>query len=1208
MLTSQIWKGRASLMVGAGLSANAEPHVSGSKRLPLWKDLHQMLKKALYGNLEDNSISGADSFLKLAQEFRDYHGDVKLDEFIKSQIDTGAFDPSKYHKELLELEWSNVFTTNYDDLLERTRVFNRHYSLVRTVQEIASSSRPRIVKLHGSLPSGPFVFTEEDYRTYPKRFAPFVNMVQQAIVETTMCLIGFSGDDPNFLSWTGWVNDNLGKNRNPVFLIGDLQLSQSKRKYLESKFVFPLDFAPVIPETVHGEDRHRRAVEMFLSYVKYFSTIDDNDWPLVETNRDLPNDWVPVISVQKEKYHRKPLISLKDLEINDLPRLFEELKQERLTYPGWVAIPHKTRMKQIDKFINLMNAAARKLQNLERPADLLLTRELLWRLDVLLFPVPSELLPSFLAIVEHYDSSSGQGDGKDETEKSDWLSQDYSGMIFENWIQVLLSLMKATRVNGRETEFIKIQNELEPLINDHLDWEQRWFFEKAMFELHFLRITDLKRTLKRWPECSIPIWVSRKASLIALYGDVESAIELSATAVRLLSSEIHKTSAANSEASFVLATSRFIRSARDIMVQKDEFALKGIEPIDEMRGIFMDLQAEILESLEKELKAAEGLTIRFSLSVEKSLLYATEYVLLSEEGAVPLKLRFMNSIGAKANQGALQQLAEYFPVYAVLKSLQALDEKGIDELLSTQLLLNIRETELKTIAEAIFHYIESSLKEPIPHHRLHLANSMKVLSKICFRIGTQLTEKGLSLLVKTYYCETLNNMQNFPLRELNDCLFSLLEACDKHIALETIKKSLTSPLAKKGFTDIITIAAGARPELMRNMVFAESELGKLIELVNNNPASAMGRVATLMEFGKLESKGVFSELAQIFWRDLDQSMKPKSIKRLEKLFRIPEPSPGTACELVKKELLGRKIPSLWEKQENTINFREKGSSTLLWQLINSTKYPGLDEKTLKISWESDEAKIILCKLAHWWFSQRENLLCCLSSIGEEGIIRLFEDSSLLLLKETLKRVIMPFLGNDCDDSWTEITSILLDLQFDGIPILDAIPHYIRLGGRENYVMTELEKGLLSYDEEVALSAIQGVVEWARYYDNLSSIPVRLLRQLLSVAENRSGKVLCTSIQAITSLHDDFFAEKQYSKDLDGILYRARSSSSINSKYPKRLIDQAVEIAEAGSSLAMKMNQTADFKGTEIGQEVAAWKEFSESSIFPSVRNIWKDNY
>ena len=71
--------------------------------------------------------------------------------------------------------------------------------------------QPRIVKLHGSLPATfPLISTEEDYRTYPSKFAPFVNTVRQAMMETVLCLIGFSGDDPNFLHWSGWVRDNLG--------------------------------------------------------------------------------------------------------------------------------------------------------------------------------------------------------------------------------------------------------------------------------------------------------------------------------------------------------------------------------------------------------------------------------------------------------------------------------------------------------------------------------------------------------------------------------------------------------------------------------------------------------------------------------------------------------------------------------------------------------------------------------------------------------------------------------------------------------------------------------------------------------------------------------------------------------------------------------------------------------------------------------------
>jgi hypothetical protein len=42
-----------------------------------------------------------------------------------------------------------------------------------------------------------------------KNFAPFVNTVQQTLLEKSLCLIGFSGDDPNFLQWIGWIRDNF---------------------------------------------------------------------------------------------------------------------------------------------------------------------------------------------------------------------------------------------------------------------------------------------------------------------------------------------------------------------------------------------------------------------------------------------------------------------------------------------------------------------------------------------------------------------------------------------------------------------------------------------------------------------------------------------------------------------------------------------------------------------------------------------------------------------------------------------------------------------------------------------------------------------------------------------------------------------------------------------------------------------------------------
>ena len=109
---------------------------------------------------------------------------------------------------------ADVFTTNWDTLLEKAsrRVFDRTYDPVLCSADLATTVAPRIVKLHGSFPSSrPFVVTEEDYRTYPIRFAPLVNTVQQALMESIFLLVGFSGT--TLISSTGVVGSGTTSDR-----------------------------------------------------------------------------------------------------------------------------------------------------------------------------------------------------------------------------------------------------------------------------------------------------------------------------------------------------------------------------------------------------------------------------------------------------------------------------------------------------------------------------------------------------------------------------------------------------------------------------------------------------------------------------------------------------------------------------------------------------------------------------------------------------------------------------------------------------------------------------------------------------------------------------------------------------------------------------------------------------------------------------------
>lgn len=88
-------------------------------------------------------------------------------------------------------------------------------------------------------------------------------------MENTLVLLGFSGDDPNFLYWSGWVRDRLGAKAPLIYLVGALDLSSSKRKMLEGRGVQPIDLArldlfPTWPDTL----RDQNAIQWFLERLR----------------------------------------------------------------------------------------------------------------------------------------------------------------------------------------------------------------------------------------------------------------------------------------------------------------------------------------------------------------------------------------------------------------------------------------------------------------------------------------------------------------------------------------------------------------------------------------------------------------------------------------------------------------------------------------------------------------------------------------------------------------------------------------------------------------------------------------------------------------------------------------------------------------------------------------------------------------------------
>lgn len=233
--------GNAAVMIGAGFSRNAE----GGEQLKACPDLAAELWRELNPGKAMDGFSSA-LVTQLGEQYARVFSPPALENLLKRLIPDDKVNPGALHEQLLDLPWSEIFTTNYDTLVERAAegIVGRAHYTVTCREDIPQSKvlgRRRIVKLHGSFPSQrPFIFTEEEYRRYPERFAPFVNLVRQSLLENVFCLIGFSGEDPNFLHWIGWVRDMLDRHSLPIYLFVGSDLSLGQKKLLEARQVTPL--------------------------------------------------------------------------------------------------------------------------------------------------------------------------------------------------------------------------------------------------------------------------------------------------------------------------------------------------------------------------------------------------------------------------------------------------------------------------------------------------------------------------------------------------------------------------------------------------------------------------------------------------------------------------------------------------------------------------------------------------------------------------------------------------------------------------------------------------------------------------------------------------------------------------------------------------------------------------------------------------------
>lgn len=488
----------AAIMVGAGFSRSAASTGDTSKKLPLW---NYFSKK-----LADELGSGSTDPLRLAEEYCAYFGKQALHDLIKKEINDAAWAPSELYKSLLELPWSEILTTNWDTLLERAsaEVHQPIYSVVTKQEDLSSARSPRIVKLHGTIDiTKDLVFTQEDYRKYPQQYAAFVNFSRQVFIENELCLLGFSGDDPNFLQWAGWVRDHLATHSRRIYLVGALGLNAAKRKYLESINVAPIDLDDLVTDHDERDIRHLEATKIFIQALQEFKPKQIWEWNPSQLHRTTTTD------AESSKTHQDSSYAAKLLE-DKLPYL----EKDRLSYPDWLICPYGKRF-QLQVHITDPWPTPKNLSAMAESSKARLLYEITWHHQVTFEVIPSWMVKELLAVCD--------------PDKPCELSK-------KQQLEIALLLLKNTRwMDSSEAEHISeiTSSILEkgkkywPESSDELAYHNaivlRDRFDYAALEKYVEKITSKN-----------PVWKLKKASLLAELGQFDNGNNLVAEAYKEL--------------------------------------------------------------------------------------------------------------------------------------------------------------------------------------------------------------------------------------------------------------------------------------------------------------------------------------------------------------------------------------------------------------------------------------------------------------------------------------------------------------------------------------------------------------------------------------------------------------------------------------------------------------------------------------------------
>ena len=1131
-LQKDLWQwpsSRATVMVGAGFSRNSVPLPGVTTSFPTWPELAKAMFDDIYpacpNETAEQKRSREKQFdrsnpLRLASEYEATFDPQRLKSLIRTRIPDTDHKPGNIHDLLLQLPWKEVFTTNYDTLLERTEVPGRVYQTVTTVTELTTAISPRIIKLHGSFPSlTQFIITEDDYRTYPKDFVLFINTVRQSLIENTFVLVGFSGDDPNFLQWTGWIRDELGSNHAPIYLVSPLSLSNVQRSLLAKRGVKPIDLSPVFSSTTRPDGIHASAIEWFLRSLLAAKPQRPEAWLKTKRSAAGNAEFEPPIFVSGFTEPEKVDLSgssQSPLEEATVIKVIERWRFERNCYPGWLIPTNEIRSLLWQETGDWITPLIKSAGNWP-PADrLLLFREINWRLEISMIPLFSDWITPFESAIKELFLSLKDGMPTKPSTKAMRSINVSDTEVAEAWLEIAFALLRESREDYHSERWNAFNEKIGQVVGNHLQFADRNYYEQALWRMWNIERSQAKDVLAKWsPSPRSPLAVMWKAGLLAELDDLSEARSLLRTALREIRKSLHNSQGRNIDLLSLEGWCTYLLFAVTLSLEgsegrqlQEEFSERWQEleawdcspwPLKQYFDTKLSKTPPIPKKPKQIVRSFDPgrrtITHHFGSNIGPWL-PAFACIRLYEQVGIPLHLPVFNLSG-----NALRNACKWVAPFTGFWSPALLIRAGRrDDLTKHDFMNRVQVAAMKPdLARSLNKWAMQALKREISSLSGNVTRTsgqeslMEVLPEVLSRLALKLESAGLqeAFSVALELHAQPGIATNISLHQSCEPWFErLFEAADDRQLLAWLPELIRFPL-KVGNDRLSNPYPNPWPDPMTHFPIErlriaddlsselEAEINESTEWLLDRAKSELGeeRCRAMMRLIDIHGVDVMTDeqenrLGSLLWEKTGENDLP-DLPHLYCLnyLNLPSPAEVDVVSRVKAHILS--IPPISNKVEtNAMIFNAALASKPIVHIPYESK--GI------IEWSLDERNQLWAKVIEWWNEERIMFSYERAApfFGTEHISDSLNKAGIFLV-----RAMLPDMDSASEDEWNSVLAFLSETRKRGVYLTTVLPYVLlhRSSEREKVIKTVLDD--LSSDNEKAVQAsARAVRHWIHLAD------------------------------------------------------------------------------------------------------------------------------